>query len=235
MTPDKEKDLAWTEAMELLIQRVKVQTLSDEQLLLWIKVLKGMEQWYIDFVVPFDHLWPEAYRELRGRKSLAHNIEALTHPAWDELQRLEEAEAKRALVQKEKEFKDDFLQEVLPIQIDEALSVDSLLALHAIYLARYESVALFYGEEENRIRSFCQHRHKEIYDQLVHCLPQVDDIYTRIRILEAMQELEYRYGSLGTTRDTANFVANHIESLLSQRDRLPESAIHQLLALRYAD
>ena len=235
MTPDKEKDLAWTEAMELLIQRVKVTTLSDEQLLLWIKVLKGMEQWYIDFVVPFDHLWPEAYRELRGRKSLAHNIEVLTYPAWDEFQRLEEAEAKRALIQKEKEFKDDFLQEVLPIQIDETLSVDSLLALHAIYLARYESVSLFYGEEENRIRSFCQHRHKEIYDQLAYRLPQVDDIYTRIRILEAMRELEYRYGSLGTTRDTTNFVANHVESLLSQRDRLPETAIHQLLALRYAD
>ena len=235
MTPDKEKDLAWTEVMELLIQRVKVKTLSDEQLLLWIKVLKGMEQWYIDFVVPFDHLWPEAYRELRGRKSLAHNIEALTYPAWNELQRLEEAEAKRALVQKDKEFKDDLLQEVLPIQIDEALSVDSLLALHAIYLARYESVALFYGEEENRIRSFCQHRHKEIYDQLAYRLPQVDDIYTRIRILEAMRELEYRYGSLGTTRDTARYVENQIESLLSQRDRLPESAVTQLLALCDAD
>ena len=235
MTPDKEKDLAWTEAMELLIQRVKVTTLSDEQLLLWIKVLKGMEQWYIDFVVPFDHLWPEAYRELRGRKSLAHNIEVLAYQAWDELQRLEEAEAKRALIQKEKEFKDDFLQEVLPIQIDETLSVESLLALHAIYLARYESVSLFYGEEENRIRGFCQCRHKEIYDQLARRLPQVDDIYTRIRILEAMRELEYRYGSLGTTRDTTNFVANQIETLLSQRDRLPETAIHQLLALRYAD
>ena len=235
MTPDKEKDLAWTEAMELLIQRVKVKTLTDEQLLLWIKVLKGMEQWYIDFVVPFDHLCPEACRELSGRKSLSDRIEALTYQAWNEFQRLEEAETRRALTKKEKEFKDDFLQEVLPIQIDETLSVDSLLALHAIYLARYESVSLFYGEEENRIRSFCKHRHKEIYDQLAHRLPQVDDIYTRIRILEAMQELEYRYGSLGTTRDTANFVANHIDSLLSQRDQLPESAIHQLLALRYAD
>ena len=235
MTPDKEKDLAWTKAMELLIQRVKVKTLSDEQLLLWMKVLKGMESWYIDFVVPFDHRWPEAYRELRGRKSLSDNIEALAYQAWNELQRLEEAETRRTLAKRDKAFKDEFLQEVLPIQIDETLSVDSLLALHAIYLARYESVALFYGEEENRIRSFCQHRHKEIYDQLAHRLPQVDDIYTRIRILEAMRELEYRYGSLGTTRDTTNFVANHIESLLSQRDRLPETAIHQLLALRYAD
>ena len=123
MTPDKEQVLAWTEVMELLIQRVKVKRLTDEQLLLWMKVLRGMEQWYIDFVVPFDHLWPEAYRELRGRKSLAHNIEVLAYQAWDELQRLEEAEAKRALIQKEKEFKDDFLQEVLPIQIDETLSV----------------------------------------------------------------------------------------------------------------
>lgn len=235
MTPDKEKDLAWTETMESLIQRVKVKTLSDEQLLLWMKVLKGMEQWYIDFVVPFDHLWPEAYRELRGRKSLSDNIEALTYQAWDEFQRLEEAETSRALAEKEKEFKDDYLQEVLSIQIDDTLSVDSLLALHAIYLARYESVSLFYGEEENRIRSFCKRRHKEIYDQLAHRLPQVDDIYTRIRVLEAMRELEYRYGSLGTTRDTTNFVASNVESLLSQRDRLPESAIDQLLALRYDD
>ena len=152
---------------------------------------------------------------------LVQENEALQTRLWD-------LQAKEAM-------KDDYLQEVLSIRIDDTLSVDSMLALHAIYLARYESVSLFYGEEENRIRSFCKRRHKEIYDQLAHRLPQVDDIYTRIRVLEAMRELEYRYGSLGTTRDATNFVASNVESLLSQRDRLPASAIDQLLALRYDD
>ena len=146
--------MAWTEVMELLIKRVKVKRLTDEQLLLWMKVVRIMEQWYVDFMLPFDHVGPEAFRELSRRKSLADRIEALAYQAWDELQRLEEAETRRTLTKQDNAFKDDFLQEVLPIRIDETLSVDSLLALHAIYLARYETVSCFYGEEENRIRGF---------------------------------------------------------------------------------
>lgn len=196
----------WSEVYESL-KTADISQLDDRTFILWRKITD---------IAPMKEL------KKRAEHSKQMQVEYLQGLIFTEFERVHRAAVKKKLARDLKMLNDEFISDIIPLNIDSDMSVSSLHALEAIFHSRLQLAQVDWDDKEPVYNSLCRNRFEKLAKALKKKYKTAESLNEKIEILE-------RLVSIGMTINSGHF-SFALEEAESLKD-LPNLTYAQKLRL----